>query len=272
MMRRTLNTIETPSLRPVQWMRPTLTRPPRPGVLARSARQASYRAGERLDWHNFAASMLRLPERATMSPRRARRSEILETAAELFARKGVASTTVRDIGNAANIYSGSLYHFFASKDVMVAEILATFMEDVHRTPGEAVQRAEDPRAAVRGLIGATLDVIDRHPHATAIYQNDRAYLRDRGLLEPIDSASRGIREFWLTALRQGVADGSFRDDVPAEVFYRSVRDTLWSTTHWPSRPTYRTAELAEIIWTMFFHGFGTADATLPSKASRTATP
>jgi TetR/AcrR family transcriptional regulator, cholesterol catabolism regulator len=216
--------------------------------------------------------MLRLPERTIMSPRRARRSEILDIAAQLFARKGVATTTVRDIGNAANIYSGSLYHFFASKDVMVAEILATFMDDVQRTFGDAVERAESPRAAVRGLIGATLDVIDRHPHATAIYQNDRAYLRDRGLLEPIDAASRGIREFWMTALRQGVADGSFRDDVPAEVFYRSVRDTLWSTTHWPSRPTYRTDELAEIIWTMFFHGFGSADAAVPSKVSGTASP
>lgn len=207
-----------------------------------------------------------------MSPRRARRGEILDIAAELFARKGVATTTVRDIGNAANIYSGSLYHFFASKDVMVAEILATFMDDVQRTFGDAVERAENPRAAVRGLIGATLDVIDRHPHATAIYQNDRAYLRDRGLLEPIDAASRGIRGFWMTALRQGVADGSFRDDVPAEVFYRSVRNTLWSTTHWPSRRTYRTDELAEIIWTMFFHGFGPADAAVPGKVSGTASP
>lgn len=205
-----------------------------------------------------------------MSPRRARRSEILEIAAGLFARKGVASTTVRDIGNAANIYSGSLYHFFTSKDVIAAEIVATFMDEMHRTFGDAVQRADDPRAAVRGLIGATLDVIDRHPHATAIYQNDRAYLRERGLLEPIVSASRGIRDFWMAALGQGVADGSFRDDVPAEVFYRSVRDTLWSTTHWPRRPTYRTAELAEIIWTMFFDGFGPADAAAASKASGTA--
>jgi TetR/AcrR family transcriptional regulator, cholesterol catabolism regulator len=194
-----------------------------------------------------------------MSPRRARRGEILAIAAARFAHMGVASTTVRDIGEAANIHSGSLYHFFASKDVMVAEILNTFMEDVDRSFGEAVQSAENPRAAVRGLIRATLDVIDRHPHATAIYQNDRAYLRERGLLEPVDSASRGIREFWMTALRQGVADGSFRDDVPAEVFYRSVRDTLWSTTHWPSRPTYRSADLADIIWTMFFHGFAHAD-------------
>ncbi|BBY61591.1 TetR/AcrR family transcriptional regulator [Mycolicibacterium sarraceniae] len=206
-----------------------------------------------------------------MSGRHTRRSDILAVAAELFARKGVASTTVRDIGDAANIFSGSLYHFFASKDLIVAEILATFMEDVHHTFSAAVEEATDAKGAVRGLIGATLDVIDRHPHATTIYQNDRAYLRERGLLEPVDEASRGIREFWMTALNQGVADGSFRDDVPAEIFYRSARDTLWSTTHWPIRPRYSTPALADTIWTMFFDGFAKATVVLENGVSSTAT-
>ncbi len=185
----------------------------------------------------------------------ARRDDILRIAAELFAQKGISGTTVRDIGAAANIYSGSLYHFFASKDVIVSEILAEFMSDVQHTFREAVDTAPNPAAAVRGLIGATLEIIDRHPHATAIYQNDRTYLREHGLLEPIDTASRGIRNFWMKPLRAGIADGSFRTDVPAEVFYRSVRDTLWATTHWPSRPRYKTRELADIIATMFFDGF-----------------
>ena len=205
-----------------------------------------------------------------MSPRRARRDDILGCAAELFARKGVASTTVRDIGAAADIYSGSLYHFFVSKDVIVAEILAAFMDDVHSTFRAAVDSAADPVHAVRGLIDATLSVIDRHPHATRIYQNDRAYLREHGLLEPVDAASRGIRDFWMDALHAGISDGSFRDDVPPEVFYRSVRDTLWSTTHWPVRRHYRTQDLAEVIWRLFFTGFAAPGAGLGASSTANA--
>jgi TetR/AcrR family transcriptional regulator, cholesterol catabolism regulator len=190
-----------------------------------------------------------------MSPRRARRDDILRIAAELFAQKGIAGTTVRNIGAAADIYSGSLYHFFASKDVIVSEILAEFMIDLRRTFREAVDTAPNPVGAVRGRIGATLEIIDRHPHATTIYQNDRTYLREHGLLEPIDTASRRIRDFWMKPLRAGIADGSFRTDVPAEVFYRSLRDTLWATTHWPTRRKYKTAELADIIAAMFLDGF-----------------
>ena len=59
---------------------------------------------------------------------RTRRDEILAIAALQFAERGVASTTVRDIGAAAGILSGSLYHHFESKEQMVAELLLPVMQ------------------------------------------------------------------------------------------------------------------------------------------------
>jgi len=52
-----------------------------------------------------------------------RRDVILERAADLFARQGVAATTVREIADAVGILSGSLYHHFASKDEIVDAIV-----------------------------------------------------------------------------------------------------------------------------------------------------
>lgn len=45
----------------------------------------------------------------------ARRTEILKIAADVLAKKGCASATVRDIAKASGILSGSLYHHFKSK-------------------------------------------------------------------------------------------------------------------------------------------------------------
>ncbi len=189
------------------------------------------------------------------SPPPERRAQIREVAAELFAAKGVAATTVRDIGEVAGVLSGSLYHYFPSKNAIVAEILGDFMADIHHRFGEVAGRAGSHEETVRGLIRATLSTIEEHPRPTAIYQNDRQYLRDQGLLAPIDRESREIREFWLTAISAGVADGTFRDDVPAEVFYRSLRDTLWATMHWPNRRDYDTDEFADLIAGLFLDGF-----------------
>jgi AcrR family transcriptional regulator len=42
--------------------------------------------------------------------------EIVQTAAELFYRRGYSSTTTRDIGNACNISPGHLYYYIKSKE------------------------------------------------------------------------------------------------------------------------------------------------------------
>lgn len=184
-----------------------------------------------------------------------RRAQILSCSAELFATKGIAGTTVRDIGESAGVFSGSLYHYFKGKNAIVAELLDGFMQDIETRFKVVEKGATTPDEVVRGLIHGTLTVIDLHPNPTAIYQNDRNYLRDHGLLEAVDSASLRVREHWLTALREGVDQGVFRRDIAPEIFYRSVRDTLWSTTHWPDRKNYTVDEFSAVMVNMFFSGY-----------------
>ena len=59
------------------------------------------------------------------APRRvsARREELLEIAAELFARQGFAGVTVHDLGAAAGVSGPALYHHFDSKEAMLGEML-----------------------------------------------------------------------------------------------------------------------------------------------------
>src|SRR3990170_8466855 len=73
-----------------------------------------------------------------------RRSEVLATAAELFATKGFRNTTVRDIADAAGILSGSLYHHFDSKESMIDEILSTFQEELFGKYDAILASDQDP--------------------------------------------------------------------------------------------------------------------------------
>ena len=59
-----------------------------------------------------------------------RHQQILAVAAALFARKGVAAATVREIADEVGILSGSLYHHFDSKEAMVDQILAPYLKDL----------------------------------------------------------------------------------------------------------------------------------------------
>ncbi len=184
-----------------------------------------------------------------------RRDEIMAVAAAMFAERGVAATTVRDIGESAGVLSGSLYHHFSSKNEIVREVLADFMEQINRSFAAVAAASTSPEETVRGLVRATLECIDSHPHATRIYQRDRPYLRQHGLDETIAAQSREVRRYWEVAIAEGVATGVFRDDVPGEVFYRSLRDTLWATMHWPNRSAWSTADFADLMASLFLGGF-----------------
>ncbi|TQK71985.1 TetR/AcrR family transcriptional regulator [Nocardioides sp. SLBN-35] len=184
-----------------------------------------------------------------------RRTEIMEVAAAMFAERGIGATTVREIGESAGVLSGSLYHHFSSKDEIVREVLADFMDQIERAFSAVAAASTSPEETVRGLVRATLECIDSHPHATRIYQRDRAYLRKHGLLDAIDTKSRAVRRHWRTAIDAGIASGDFRAEVPGDVFYRSLRDTLWATMHWPNRASWSTEEFADLMASMFLGGF-----------------
>ena len=51
----------------------------------------------------------------------------------------------------------------------------------------------------------------------------------------------------MAAISAGIADGTFRADIPPETFYRALRDALWSSMHWPHRPDYTRTDFAAQI-------------------------
>lgn len=61
----------------------------------------------------------------------ARRAQILEAAASLFAEKGFHRTTTRDIAEAADVSEGTLYNYFDNKEDMLIGIMSTLGADQH---------------------------------------------------------------------------------------------------------------------------------------------
>ena len=48
-----------------------------------------------------------------------RRRQILDRSAHLFASKGIAATTIREIADEVGVYSGALYHYFPDRKSVV---------------------------------------------------------------------------------------------------------------------------------------------------------
>ena len=192
----------------------------------------------------------------------ARREEILASAAELFASKGIKATTVREIGDAVGVQSGSLYYHFDSKDTMAREILVDFLTAIQDRYAKALAETRDAADALRQLILVSLQLTREKPHATTIYQNELAYLREDPRFREVQAASADVRRAWLDVIERGVAEGTFRDDVSPKVFHRLVRDAVWLSGRWHHAEDDHSAErLADDITSIFLHGFAARPAS-----------
>jgi|SRR5215472_2984098 len=191
-----------------------------------------------------------------MAEPRDRRELILSTAAEMFARSGLRATTVREIADAVGVFSGSLYHHFPSKDAILEEVLSRYLEEIRARYAEVLASGKPPAECLHDLVVTSLAVAEEQPHATAIYQNEAQYLRENPAFREIQKAAARIQQTWLQVIETGVADGTFREDIPAWVFYRLIRDALWLSIRWhrPDGP-YSTGQLAEDVTFLFLHGF-----------------
>ena len=184
-----------------------------------------------------------------------RRALILASAAEMFARKGIGATTVREIADAVGVLSGSLYHHFESKDAIVEEILAGYLDAIQERYAEVLASGRPPAACLHDLVLTSLQVANAQPDATAIYQNELHYLREQPRFADVLAGAANVQHTWLKVIEQGVADGAFRDDIDPRVFYRLIRDAVWLSVRWHHRDP--PARLAADITSVFLDGFAT---------------
>ncbi|MDX2594821.1 MULTISPECIES: TetR/AcrR family transcriptional regulator [Streptomyces] len=172
------------------------------------------------------------PKKPTAAAAQARRSELLGTAAEVFAEQGYNATTVRAIADHAGMLAGSLYYHFDSKESMLEEILRTFLDELWDGYDTVLASGLGPRETLEALVTESFREIDRHRAAVAIYQKESRQLAAQDRFAFLADSQRRFEKAWLSTLEQGVARRVFRADLDVRLTYRFVRDTVWVAASW----------------------------------------
>lgn len=162
---------------------------------------------------------------ARMSPTE-RRAAIVDAAIAVATRKGLASTTVRDVAAEMGTSSGLIHHYFDSMD----EVLAAAFEKVagaDLSETEAMLEGGDPRAMLAGFLRSYAPVGD--DWAFQLWLDAWAEAARRPVLRAVSSRlNLGWAALIERAIRAGVAEGTFRSDDPSAAAWRilSVIDGL----------------------------------------------
>jgi len=136
-----------------------------------------------------------------------RKKEILAAAARVFSAKGYASSTTKEIADAADISEGTLYNYFESKrDILIA------VADESQTPMQvAVQEAGqlETRAAMIAMFEKAFDISETQlPFLRTLLSE--AWIDDDILQEFLTVQLRRTSRPIQTFIRERVTSGAFR--------------------------------------------------------------
>jgi AcrR family transcriptional regulator len=151
----------------------------------------------------------------------ARRTEILDTAASLFAASGVR-TSLKEIADAVGILPGSLYHHFDSKEAIFDELIERYHVEVDAIAGQAQAdlAADDSRSARQGIeaFGTALARCAVHNRAALLLTMLEL---PSGTSDPLAQRPSpmppAVEAAMLETVRRGVKEGEIRSDVDAEM-------------------------------------------------------
>ncbi|MGX6509581.1 TetR family transcriptional regulator [Rhodococcus sp. SJ-2] len=189
-----------------------------------------------------------------------RRSEILDAAATAFAARGIAGTSMREIGDAVGLNAGALYHYFRSKGAIVTELVTGYLTDLLDDYRAAGAENLDPRARLKAIVDVSLATAATRGNATKVYQAEFENLRRLEDFVEARRLAQSIQAVWLDAIEAGKDAGVLRKDIPTRVFHRFLRDSVWFTVYWHKPDDgYSLDELAEDCISVFLDGMG-ADA------------
>jgi len=188
----------------------------------------------------------------------ARRDDILRAAAALFASKGYAATSIRDIADSVGLLSGSLYYHFASKEEILLEAHARGVAQVTEAVRAAIEAHSQPWQTITAACQAHLSVLlGPSPFSQVITPQFPGSFE--GTLRQTLLDQRNDYEALLKGL---VADLSLPDKVDARLFRLALLGALnWAQTWYRESGPSSPEEIANDIIDMFRNQLDESDSS-----------
>lgn len=188
----------------------------------------------------------------------ARRDDILQAAAALFASKGYAATSIRDIADSVGLLSGSLYYHFTSKEEILLEAHARGVAQVTEAVRAAIEAHSEPWQTITAACKAHLSVLlGPSPFSQVITPQFPGSFE--GALRQTLLDQRNDYEALLKGL---VTDLSLPDQVDARLFRLALLGALnWAQTWYRESGPSSPEEIANDIIDMFRNQLDESDSS-----------
>lgn len=180
-----------------------------------------------------------------------RRQMILETALDLFVKKGYSETKITDIARAAGMSTGLLFHYFDSKEALYRELIALGADGMS-SPQRIAGGSPDALGFFTGFLDSLFEYSQKQPFVSKMFVLMSQARRSSGTPPEIRELSMSVDQIGLSAemIRRGQAEGVFREGDPVALsaaFWCCVRGIMELASLTPDMPMPEPEWIIDII-------------------------
>jgi AcrR family transcriptional regulator len=182
---------------------------------------------------------------------------ILDRAAELFAKKGFADTSIVEISEASGLSKSGIYHYFKSKHDVLNTMVSEHVEMVFDVVGQALQSSLDPIEQFETLTIKLLETYSLSKHRHAVMMNDLDSLKERERERIVDLERRVVKftEGVIARINPDLlGDPAFRRPV-VMLFFGMIN---WTYTWFDANRGASPRQLARMASAIFLNGLRAA--------------
>jgi len=147
-----------------------------------------------------------------MTTSRNTRDDVVRAAGRLFAERGYHGTSMRDLGRELGLRGSSLYSHISSKEDLLVDVVMRGAELFEASARHAASVGGSPAHRLELLIAGHVDVVLDHLDEARTFLNEAKSL-DAGQRSTVLAARDRYEDAFRCVIRQGIADGSFRQNL-----------------------------------------------------------
>lgn len=189
-----------------------------------------------------------------------RAAEILEAAAQVFARLGYHGASTQDIADVLGVKQASLYYYFPSKEAALENVCTRGVEDFYKAAQAIASGPGTAAEKLAGLVRAHIAPILDRGDFVKVFLTQRQFLPNESRRR-IGQWSRQIEETFENVIRAGMKAGEFRDDIDPRLATLAILGMANSVPIWYGQEQASIERIGNQLVPLVLNGLMGAPAT-----------
>lgn len=188
------------------------------------------------------------------------RDLILESAAQVFCKKGYNGATMSDIAKAVGLQKPTLYHHFGSKQEILAELLDRAMTIVTENMAQVMQQDFPPDEKIKIAMRTYLQVLCEQPDLSSVLLLEYRSLEKDLYKRHIHNRDK-FEKMWRDLVKQGVDSGQLRSESVSMTVWALLGVMNWTITWYRPDGKLSAGEISDLFSSLFLNGLSSNKKT-----------